>query len=343
MENTLEAALKQWKEREQRYEKLFSPSVLKSREFLREKLRHYDSLRAKVMAASINEDPLAMRALQLERRQLARQAYPSLISRLVEKVISAFKLERDVAKIRLQTQSNSEDIRSVMGKAGLEKYYGHAEQQMKKGAAEFNVPVSYHVSEKERMDLQLNFKRGDDGNYRIEDYKADLRSEDSKGKAMQQTFPVGESGIDTGKAYNLLAGRAIQHNGTWQQLDFNDKDANGNYRMKHFPQNYGFDITKILEQLPLKDRQGADRLGEQLAAGQKIEVTLRAGNRDVQCHLEANPQKREIALYDHTGSKVTVDSLKDAGKPEIKTARVRSLVPKQESTPVKVKKNAIRH
>jgi hypothetical protein len=328
MENTLEAALKQWKEREQRYEKLFSPPVLKSREFLREKLRHFDTLRAGVMAGTIKEDRLAMRALELERKQLARLAYPNRVARILNRITSGLRLDNDIVKIRQQSMDNTEKVRTAMEKAGLAGYFGLAENQMKQGIREFSVPVSYHVGEQERMDLQVNFKKDEGGNYVLENYKASLYNEEEKGRPKQHTFSHDSNALNTSQAYNLLAGRAVYNNGSWQQLDFNDRDAGGNYRIKHFRESYGFDIEKALAALPLKE-DSSDNLLSALRNGEKCAVTLSVGNKEANCRIVANPQQKEVGIYNEAGQKTTLPELNK--KETVHKSNILKMLPKVET------------
>ena len=36
-------------------------------------------------------------------------------------------------------------------------------------------------------------------------------------------------------------------------MDFNDKDASGNYKLKEFHSAYGYDVKEALKQLPVKE------------------------------------------------------------------------------------------
>jgi len=343
MESTLEAALKDWKEREQRYEKLFSPAVLKSREFLREKLRHFDGLRANVIANPSDGHRLAIKALELERKQLARQVYPNIFIRLLERVISSFRIGSDVAKVQQKSQDNSEGIRAALIKSGLGAYSNQVQEQMKQGNREFSLPVSYHVNEHEKMDLLLHFKKNDQGSYHFESYKATLHSELEKGKPKQHTFSTDQDGLlNTGKAYNLLAGRAVQQPDglSWQQLDFNDKDASGNFRIKHFNENYGYSLEAAIAKLPLK-QGGQDDLLNRLRQGELVAATLLISGKEHSVSIDANPHKKEIAIYDAGGQKTTPEQLKDKTR-QGKADNVKQLQPKQDQGQIKVKSKAIK-
>ncbi len=213
---------------------------------------------------------------------------------------------------------------------------------MKQGNRELSLPVSYQVSEHEKMELQLNFKRDDFGKYHFENYKATLHAELEKGKPRQHTFSANSDEpykVDT--AYNLLAGRAIREQGTnvWKQLDLNDKDGEGNLRVRHFGANYGFSIEDALMALPIKD---ADRelLPKQLANGDKIPLILEINNKAVQVEISAHPLKKEITIYESTGSKVTLDELKHNTSQN--KANVKQLVPVKKEDKQVVKNKSIK-
>jgi hypothetical protein len=338
MEGRLEAELRQWKEREQHYEKLFSPSVLKSREFLKGKLQHYDEIRARAIANPMETDKVAMRAFQLERAQLARQVYPNFLRRLLDNIVGAFRTNSQVAKIQQATVSNQTDVQSAMNRVGLGDHYRQVEQQMKQGNGEFSLPVSYQVSEHEKMELQLHFKKDDLGKYHFENYKATLHSELEKGKPRQHTFSAHQDeAYKVETAYNLLAGRAVKEQGTqvWKQLDLNDKDGDGNLRVRHFGGNYGFDLENALMALPIKDAD-REQLLKQLSGGDKIPTMLEINNKALPVAISAHPLRKEIAIYDGTGQKVTLDELKNNASQN--RTNVKQLVPeKREEKVVKSK------
>lgn len=67
------------------------------------------------------------------------------------------------------------------------------------------------------------------GQYQFEGYKTYLQNESKPEESRQQYFNMKDGQyVDTTQAYNLLAGRAIQKEGSWMQHDLNDKDPNDN-------------------------------------------------------------------------------------------------------------------
>lgn len=115
--------------------------------------------------------------------------------------------------------------------------------------------------------------------------------------------------IDTTEAHNLLAGRSIQKDGTWVQLDFNDKDPQGNYRIKEFQSGYGYDLEKILQQLPLKEllnKSEADKLQDALKQGGRQSVSFIKDGNEQRYYIEANPQFKSVNIYDEHSRKITL-------------------------------------
>lgn len=342
IESVLETQLKDWKEREERYKMLFSPAVLSSREFLREKLAHFDKMRATVMASPVRQDRLALQALQLERRALERQVYPNIFIRMLARLASLMIFRNKITVAEKQNEDNSSQIKAAMIKAGLGNYYNQVEQQMKQGNREISLPVSYYVNERERMDLQLNFKKDAAGLYQFENYRATLSNEAEKGKQKQHIFSTGDTAFSADKAYNLLAGRSVMdvNTGAWHQLDFNDKDADGNFRIKNFPQNYGFNLAEALQKMNAKE--DPQQLMMQLRNGQQVEVTLSIGNKEKHFLIEANAHRKGLSIYESGGQKISLEELKAGGK-ETKTARVRSLVPQTQFPSARLNGKSIRN
>ncbi|SDE88563.1 hypothetical protein SAMN05216464_110184 [Mucilaginibacter pineti] len=327
-ESRLEQENRKLREMDERYKAAYQKETLEHPKFLKERVRNYDEALARVAASPIQEDKAGVRALQLERDQLARKAYPNLFIRLFKKLVDVLSAGNRVAKAQQATADNASSVHGSMEKVGLGDHFNKVQQQMKQGNGEFSLPVSYQVSEREKMELHLNFKRDEIGNCHFENYKATLFSEDGKIKPVQHTFDIQNSDFDTGKAYNLLSGRAV-HNGagSWQQLDFNDKDGAGNLRMKNFLTGYGFDLEKVLVELPLKETEHKT-IFQKFMNGEKVEATLLINNKETSYVLVADPQKKEVGVYNQLGRKFTQDELKGKQSETKSTANVQQLIPK---------------
>lgn len=344
MESRLDQEMRKIREMDERYNAVFKKETLEHPKFLKERLRKYDEALAMVKADPVDEDKAGIRALQLERDQLARKAYPNVFRRLFEKLMDALRSGRRVAKVKQASADNTTAVRDVMMKLGLGDHFKQVQQQMKQGNREFSLPVSYQVSEHEMMELHLNFKNDKTGNCHFENYKATLFSEDRNVKPRQHTFDVSQDDVyDTGKAYNLLNGRAVQQpfTGSWKQLDFNDKDGAGNLRMKNYPAGYGFDLEKAVRELPIRETERTMLL-QKLRNGEKVETALVVNNKETSYFLAANPQKKEIGIYNQLGEKITQDELKGSKGQRKSMANVQQLVPKIKHTKEETKGKSVK-
>lgn len=106
--------------------------------------------------------------------------------------------------------------------------------------------------------------------------------------AIKQTFYIGnkEDNVTLKEAYNLMSGRAIfkekvnkegEKYTAWQQLNFKETDTHGNFKLRTFNENYGFDLKAILQNHPIKELQNetdSQRLIESLERGNRQSVTL---------------------------------------------------------------------
>lgn len=310
--NRLERELEQWQKREQRFIKLFTPQLLESRAFLKEKLRHLERLSARYGNTNDMEERLALRLLKQERSNLEKQMYPNRLLRIILLAVKGFAIFTEPIIAEQRVHKNTVALKASLEQAGFGKLKERLEQTVQQGQEKFSLPVSYYVNEKERMDFQVHFTKGKDEQYRLSHYDALLYSENHPGKAVKQTFPMDTSmSITSEQAYNLLSGRAVlkesEGRKEWVKLDLNDKDGQGIFRMKRFPENYGYDPEKELDKLPLKETQGLiekEKLLRELANGNRVEVTLRKGGQKLL--IEAEPQKKTVNIYTIQGEKLTI-------------------------------------
>ncbi len=87
----------------------------------------------------------------------------------------------------------------------------------------------------------------------------------------------------------------------WMQMDFKQTDNNGNYKLKQFHQNYGYDLESALEKHPIQkltNEQDKTRLIESLQKGNRQSVTFIQNGSEQKHFIEANPQFKTINVYD---------------------------------------------
>lgn len=319
--NRVETDLNQWRSKEERFGKLFSFGVSNNKSLLKEKLKYYDAVAARYKGTPNQEERLALRILKQERNRIEKQLYPNLLLRLLRRLLLPVRQQYVVKQEAKQTAGNEQALKETLFKAGFGSIGNKLEPYMKQGQQEFSIPVSYYVNEKERLDFNLSFAKDHYGQYQFDSYKAALRSEHRPEESRQQNFNI-EPGntITTTQAYNLLAGRAIQKEFTgmagslqitWLQLDFNDKDTVGNYRMKEFHAAYGYNLKQVLQQLPLKElmsNQETRKLMNALKDGGRHTVSFLKDGKEQKFFIEANPQFKSVNIYDEHSKKISLAS-----------------------------------
>lgn len=311
--NRVEMELKQWHSREERFSKLFNFSLSNNRSLLKEKLHHYERIGTKFNGTKNLEERFALQILKQEKNKILKQLYPNLLVRFVRKLLVAPLIDQiAVQKDAKEEEKNNQALHEQVQRIGFRDLSSKIEQQIKLGYEQFTIPVSYYINEKERLDHELSFVKDQSGQYQFEGYKASLHNELKPEENRNQYFKVEqENSVDTTQAYNLLAGRAVQKEKTWIQLDLNDKDASGNHRIKEFHSGYGYDLEKAVEQLPLKElsnKTQADKLKDDLKQGNRLPVTLIKNGNEHRFYIEANPQFKSVNIYDEHSRKITLST-----------------------------------
>lgn len=173
---------------------------------------------------------------------------------------------------------------------------------------ELKVQLPYFKSS---MDYTLHFRRSDQADmYFFNKYDATLKLNNG-GQDRSQTFYIHKnSGFTAREAYNLLNGRAVhkelmnvdgQRYKAWLQLDFKVQDPKGNYKVKQFHENYGFNLEKTLQQFPIRELEDPQKKEQVLKSLQKGNVQLVTAVQDgqhVKRFIEASPQYKTIHVFD---------------------------------------------
>ncbi len=309
--NRVEAELNQWWSREERFSKLFSFNLSSNRALLKEKLDYYDRIAAKYKGTQDLDERLALRMLRQERSRIEKQLYPNLLIRLLRRLLVAPVKEQIVIRQdNRKTEQNSQALHQQVQRTGFPDLSAKIDEQIRQGQQQFSIPVSYYLNDKERIDHQLSFVKDQSGQYHFEGYKTALYNEAKPNEKRQQYFSMRhEHNLNTTEAYNFLSGRCIQSGGIWLQLDLNDKDQHGNFRIKQFHSDYGYDLDKVLQQLPLRELTNTvetEKLKEALKNGEKISVSFIKDGNEQRFYIEANPQFKSVNIYDEHSRKITL-------------------------------------
>lgn len=141
-------------------------------------------------------------------------------------------------------------------------------------------------------------------------------------KNQTQKQPLNENRYTLKEAYNLLSGRPVfkqlldkdgQEYTAWVKLNFKNKLENGNYEMKQYHNNYGFDLNNTLSKYPIKDLvnpQSRDSLIESLQRGnlQRATFTGRDGV-DEKLYISPNIILGALNVYDGNKQRFSTEQL----------------------------------
>ena len=234
-------------------------------------------------------------------------------------------------KTNLMNQKNfeylSNQVKFTGFGEGLEK---ELKERVQKQAPNFLILHQGNFA-KDEIISTLHFRKSDQSDmYFFNKYDLTLKQE-NKPEIMTQTFYLNKDrNITLKEAYNLMSGRAVNKDLTnkegqvynaWIQMDFKQTDNNGNYKLKQFHQNYGYDLNTALAKHPIKEldnEQDKVRLLESLHKGNRQSVTFLQNGNEQKHFIEANPQFKSINIYDNNmqrlGSRQTKDEKQGQGE-----------------------------
>jgi len=216
------------------------------------------------------------------------------------------------------------------------KYTGFGEdlhQQLKeklqKQEPEFTLSFQKDYG-KDETAATLHFRKSDESDiYFFNRYNLMLKN-DQHSDAIKQTFYIGnkEDNVTLKEAYNLMSGRAIfkekvnkegEKYTAWQQLNFKETDTHGNFKLRTFNENYGFDLKAILQNHPIKELQNetdSQRLIESLERGNRQSVTLTIQGKEQKVFIEAAPQFKSLNFHEASGQRIRTDKLYESNSAE---------------------------
>jgi hypothetical protein len=227
------------------------------------------------------------------------------------------------SKITVMNEKNFEYLQKQLKLTGFGE--GHTEK-LKEGLQQQKPEFTlFHQQDygKDNTVATLHFRKSNDTDmYFFNRYNLLLKN-DQHPDPVKQTFYINQnqSNITQKEGYNLLSGRAVEKEiatkegnkyQAWLQLNFKETDKHGNYMVKQFHQNYGFDLEKTLAKLPIKELAGEEsktRLLESLQRGNRQSVTLQVGDTERKAFIEAAPQFKSLNLYDEHMKRVHAQTL----------------------------------
>lgn len=210
-----------------------------------------------------------------------------------------------------------------------EDHQTELKEKMQKQMPEFTI---LHQADfgKDSTVASLQFKKSNEHDmYFFNSYNLSLKNGQHP-DPFKQTFYISnrQDNITLKEAYNLMSGRAVHKELTpkegekykaWMQLDFKEMDKNGNYKMKQFHQNYGYDLAATLAKHPIKELangQDKTRLLESLQRGNRQSVTININGQEKKVFIDAAPQFKSLNFYDSNQQRLKTDRLYESNLPQ---------------------------
>jgi hypothetical protein len=201
---------------------------------------------------------------------------------------------------------------------------------------EFKLGLQHEFNQK-AIDYTLHFKAGDNQEmYFFNKYDATIKHKDDPAKNIDQTFFINKgSGITAKEAFNLMEGRAVnkqlynlegQKYQAWLTLDDKNLTENGNKKIKHYHENYGFDLEKVITGKGIKELdnpKAKEELMYSLKKGNIQQVTVGGEDGDKKYFIAANPQFKTVDLFDHQMKKIKREELLQTDQKPVRNLKQR--------------------
>jgi hypothetical protein len=201
-----------------------------------------------------------------------------------------------------------------------DKLNAELEKKMEGKADKFNLNIQGEFGKDEQkkvVDYTLDFSKSKERDmYFLNNYSATLKSNEPEKERTQKFYLNNGSGVTAKEAFNLLEGRAVfknklfnrddQQYSAWLQLNFNEKNEQGNFKQQQFHTNWKYDLDKSVNRHPVKElndpTQKADLI-KSLEKGNVQSVTFVKEDKETKMFLEANPKERNVIVYDENMKK----------------------------------------
>jgi hypothetical protein len=215
-----------------------------------------------------------------------------------------------------------------------EKLNADLEKQIAAKSPEFNLQTQHEFNQK-TIDYTLHFKAGDNQEmYFFNKYDATINHKDDPAKNINQSFYINKgSGITAKEAFNLMEGRAVhkqlynlegQKYQAWLTLDDKNLTENGNMKIRHYHENYGYDLDKVIAGKGIKemdDPKAKENLLYSLKKGNAQQITVGGADGDKKYFIAANPQFKTVDLFDHQMKKIKREELLQTEQKPVKNLK----------------------
>lgn len=217
----------------------------------------------------------------------------------------------------VMNQKNFEYLRDQVKYTGFgEGLENDLKQKIQEGKPEFKLAYETKYGN-DAVNATLNFSQSKQSDmYFFNSYQVTVQKENTA-ETMAQTFYINKgNNITLKESYNLMEGRSVNKDLTnkegqvynaWIQMDFKQSDDNGNFKLKHYHQNYGYDLETVLSKHPIRELSNEEyksNLLDSLKKGNLQSATFRIDGTDQKHYIEANPQFKTVNIYDSSMQRV---------------------------------------
>ncbi|NCI46664.1 hypothetical protein GWC94_08415 [Sediminibacterium sp. WSJ-3] len=214
-------------------------------------------------------------------------------------------------------QKNFEYLRDQIKYTGFgEGLENDLKQKIQEGNPEFKLAYETKYGN-DTVNATLNFSQSKQSDmYFFNSYQVNVQKENSS-ETMEQIFYINKgNNITLKEGYNLMEGRSVNKDLTnkegqvynaWVQMDFKQSDNNGNFKLKHYHENYGYDLEAVLSKHPIRElgnEEYKSNLMDSLKKGNLQSATFQVNGAEQKQYIEANPQFKTINIYDSSMQRV---------------------------------------
>ncbi|HLY72002.1 MAG TPA: hypothetical protein VKR53_19845 [Puia sp.] len=219
-------------------------------------------------------------------------------------------------------EKNLEFLSKQLQQSGFgEEISNELKEKIEKQIPEFTL---LHQSEigNDRLMAELHFRKSAESDmYFFNRVDMSIKNE-NQSESLKQSF-YANNNITPNQGYNLIQGRAVYKEMTgkegnkynaWIQLDFKETDQYGNFKLKQFHDNYGFDLKATLEKYQVKELPSSENsisLIESLQRGNREAVSITKDGNEQKLYIEASPRFKSLNLYDGDMKRVNMKNLKE--------------------------------
>ncbi|MDM8176005.1 hypothetical protein QT327_16890 [Olivibacter sp. 47] len=201
------------------------------------------------------------------------------------------------------------------------------------GKKEFKIDYKKEFPDGKAVAAELNFRKSDtQDRYFFNNYDLFRRNED--GHITKQRFRVELGNTYTFReAVNMMEGRYVGKEHTtkakekyeaYSYIDFQDKDQYGNGKIKKLGSKNGFDLSKLLNEYPIKALKNEAELaalqGSLKKGNRQSTIFIDAEGKDVTRYIEVDARYKKLNVYDENqklmllSQKGSLDENLEAGK-----------------------------